>query len=206
MGNRKAAYTTVALAVAQFEEYRQCLLDHVMDSKLFHWDIAIRLLSSKSLSVLVPLETDLAKAVVIPTLLQKSISSDLIVRHGAVVGLAETVLALTNTEWKENDETLRVEIAELVPKIEKLRLYRGRGGEIMRSAVCRLVECISQSKLALTVKQQVKRTLSSPSRTNVLTPLFLFAPNRYGCSTQSMPTCDIPTKTFSALRRMPCLP
>lgn len=144
-----------------------------MDSKLFHWDIAIRLLSSKSLSVLVPLETDLAKAVVIPTLLQKSISSDLIVRHGAVVGLAETVLALTNTEWKENDETLRVEIAELVPKIEKLRLYRGRGGEIMRSAVCRLVECISQSKLALTVKQQVKRTLSSPSRTNVLTPLFL---------------------------------
>lgn len=46
--------------------------------------------------------------------------------------------------------------AELVPTIEKKRLYRGRGGEQMRAAVCRLIECISLAQIPLTVPQQVR--------------------------------------------------
>ncbi|MEM1010258.1 MAG: hypothetical protein AAGJ35_14785 [Myxococcota bacterium] len=46
-------------------------------------------------------------------------------------------------------------LAELVPKIKKLRLYRGWGGEIMRAAVCRYIECITLVGMTLSVKQQV---------------------------------------------------
>lgn len=34
--------------------------------------------------------------------------------------------------------------------MEKARLYRGKGGEIMRAAVCRLVEAIATVRLPLT--------------------------------------------------------
>ena len=47
-------------------------------------------------------------------------------------------------------------LAHLVSEIETARLYRGRGGELMRSAICRFIECLSLARLPLTVKQQVK--------------------------------------------------
>ena len=83
-------------------------------------------------------------------------SSDLF-RHGAVLGLAEIVLALSENGvlsfLPNNIEEL---LTELVPTLERKRLYRGRGGEIMRSAVCRLMKCISMSRIPLSVKGQVR--------------------------------------------------
>jgi hypothetical protein len=89
-----------------------------------------------------------------PNLLAKSTNSELCVRHGAVVGLSEIVLALKK---KLPDDSV-TDLSELVPKLEKLRLYRGRGGEVMRAAVCRYIECLSLADVPLTVKQQVCKT------------------------------------------------
>jgi tubulin-specific chaperone D len=47
-------------------------------------------------------------------------------------------------------------LVALAPAIEKRRLYRGRGGEIMRAAVCRLVECITTSSIPLSTQEQVQ--------------------------------------------------
>ena len=138
--------------MAQFDEYRQPFLEHLHLHKLFHWDPAIRHLSSKSLNVLVPLDRPYTETTIIPFLLGKCTSSELIVRHGALLGLGEAVLALRSS-W---DAAMLSKLAELVPTIEKLRLYRGRGGEIMRAAVCRFIECITLSNMTLSVKQQVR--------------------------------------------------
>ena len=35
---------------------------------------------------------------------------------------------------------LRKSVAMVVPNLESMRLYRGRGGEVMRGAACRLLE------------------------------------------------------------------
>nr|GFA44929.1 tubulin-folding cofactor D [Tanacetum cinerariifolium] len=43
-------------------------------------------------------------------------------------------------------------VAGVVPAIEKARLYRGKGGEIMRAAVSRFIECISTVNITLTEK------------------------------------------------------
>jgi hypothetical protein len=45
-------------------------------------------------------------------------------------------------------------IAGAVPAIEKARLYRGKGGEIMRSAVSRLIEFTAIVRVRLSVKSQ----------------------------------------------------
>lgn len=41
------------------------------------------------------------------------------------------------------------DILDIVNQIEKRRLFRGKGGEVMRIAVCRFIEGISIAKLPL---------------------------------------------------------
>ena len=153
LGNRADTYTKIALHIAQFEEYRSGIISHLYTVKLFHWDPTIRQLSAKSLHGLAYLDTTYMKKNVLPYLVNKCTNQDLCVRHGALLGLSEIILALGQEEYEGE---LQTNITELVATIEKLRLYRGRGGEIMRSAVCRFVECLSEAKLDLTVKNQVR--------------------------------------------------
>lgn len=47
------------------------------------------------------------------------------------------------------DPTLLNEILSIVGNLEKQRLFRGKGGEVMRIATSRLIEAISIAKLPL---------------------------------------------------------
>ena len=153
----------MAFHVARYPEYRYHIIDHLYKTKLQHWDIFIRTLASKSLHGMTSLDPDHMRKSVVPYLAEHSMNENLYVRHGSVLGLAEVVLALKEISddpkgtFDELDNEALDSVVELVTRIEKARLYRGRGGEIMRSAVCRLIECISQARLPLTVKQQVRR-------------------------------------------------
>jgi hypothetical protein len=154
LGNRVEAYTSVAHYIAGFEEYRQPIISHLYEDKLFHWDIGIRCLSSVSLGRLVPLDPIFFIGTVLPSLIKLCTHENLFVRHGAVLGVGEIVLAL-HVEDMLIPENLLVPISQLVSTIEKARLYRGRGGEIMRSATSRFIECIAISHLPMTHKQQL---------------------------------------------------
>lgn len=95
IGNRTAAYTDIAWNVAEFHEYRRPIIQHLYSVKLAHWDIHIRQLASKSLQGLVKLDSPFFCSTVIPYLLAKSLdATNLPVRHGAVLGVAEIVFAL----------------------------------------------------------------------------------------------------------------
>lgn len=59
-------------------------------------------------------------------------------------------------------------VAGVVPAIEKARLYRGKGGEIMRAAVSRFIECISIVNITLTEK--IKRSLLDTLNENLRHP------------------------------------
>jgi hypothetical protein len=52
--------------------------------------------------------------------------------------------------WTEREKA----VAGMVPAIEKARLYRGKGGEIMRSAVSRLIEYTALVEIRLSPKIQ----------------------------------------------------
>jgi len=47
------------------------------------------------------------------------------------------------------DEELKNKILDIIDQLEKKRLYKGKGGEIMRVAGCRLIEAISIAKFSL---------------------------------------------------------
>lgn len=61
---------------------------------------------------------------------------------------------------KALEESTIKEVLEIVSKIEKARLYRGKGGEIMRNGVCRLIECISYAGIKLS-DAQIKRYMET---------------------------------------------
>ena len=96
---------------------------------------------------------------ILTKLYEQSFDNDLVVRHGLVLGVAESIYSLGEMDLVKGVDVLsrdvKSSIAELVPSIEKAHLYRGRGGEIMRSASCRMIECLSLAEVPMTVKQQV---------------------------------------------------
>lgn len=120
----------------------------------------MRKLASQSLARVSKLNPVYCSKEVLPNLLEQSLNDDLVVRHGSLLGAAEMTLAMGELDMVEKSDALSAEIksliAELVPSIEKARLYRGRGGEIMRSASCRMIECISLARIPLIVRQQVR--------------------------------------------------
>ena len=60
------------------------------------------------------------------------------------------------------------EVRNVVPRVEKQRLYRGRGGEAMRGACCRLVQCLAAAahpcsdRLLLRLLQTTDECLKHP--------------------------------------------
>jgi hypothetical protein len=59
-------------------------------------------------------------------------------RHGAMVAVAQLLPALAAGGEKLSSER-QVLVAGVVPAVEQSRLLRGKGGELMREAVCKLV-------------------------------------------------------------------
>jgi hypothetical protein len=159
LGNRVDAFLTLALDIAQFDEYQMPIIHHLADVKLLHWDIEIRSIASKSLASVSKLNPNYIAMHVLPKLIHQCLHDDLVVRHGSLLGVAEIVLAFGEANLVKGDiltSEMLSSVAELVPSIEQARLYRGRGGEIMRNAACRMVECISHAGVPLSVKQQVR--------------------------------------------------
>ena len=213
LGNRNHAYLHVSCFIAQFSEYLNFMINHLIDHKLKHWDIVIRQLAGCALSVLVPFAPDYFIKNVVSGLLNNAYNSNLVVRHGTILGTAETILGLAGKSGENNDpktiekmiykhsgnyyllksqetdetdkvlikdinnrkyfkevyrklqqinhlfmipDEISMAIKEVVPNIEKKRLYRGKGGQIIRIAVCRYLECLSKSKVSLTAFQILK--------------------------------------------------
>ena len=117
---------------------------HLSAVKYTHWDEPIRLLAAQSAARLAPLDSEWAVTEMLPRLIGRTLSLDLKERHGATHMVAEVLLGLT-TELHGGDGAklpleLRKAVAGAVPAIEKARLYRGRGGETLRTATARLLE------------------------------------------------------------------
>jgi hypothetical protein len=151
VGNRTRAYTSIARYIAQFGAYRVSLLDHLAEVKTKHWDRAVRELAARALGELAPLAPAHAWGLA-DSLIPACYASDVAERHGAVLAVAETVLALCRAgHAPPGGDEQAARFRAVVPTIEKKRLYRGKGGEIMRGAACRLVECLALSSAVIPI-------------------------------------------------------
>ena len=143
LGSRTKAYTVVADHICGYDEYRRRMLNHLCDVKLIHWERATRELAARTISIIGRRDPEWIREVALPVLLDRSLSTNLEARHGACVGAAEALLALKNAGEPCVEGELATKVTGLVTAIEKARLYRGKGGEVMRAAVSKYVQCLA---------------------------------------------------------------
>lgn len=148
LSSRVNSYLQVAVSIAQYEGYLYPFVDELLYNKICHWDKSLRELAAEALAPLVKYEPKHFANYVLEKLIPCTLSTDLCMRHGATLAAGEVVLALHQCGYVLSADSQK-RMAGIVPSIEKARLYRGKGGEIMRLAVSRFIECISLSHVTL---------------------------------------------------------
>ncbi|CAI0383425.1 unnamed protein product [Linum tenue] len=156
---------TVACYDREYDGYVYPFAEELLDNKIGHWDKGLRELASEALSALVKYDPRYFEHFVLEKLIPSTLSSDLCLRHGAILAAGEVALALHQCQYTLTTDKQK-QLAGLVSAIEKARLYRGKGGEIMRSAVSRFIECISLSGVAIPnkIRQSLLDTLTENLR------------------------------------------
>ena len=154
VGNRSHCYTALARRVVSLDTALCApFMQHLASVKLRHWDAEVRVLAAKGLATLAGV--DHARGLEYMALLIADVAStNLHRRHGALLGLAEAIVTLAGSGCSASPEFVSA-LLGTVQTVEKARLYRGRGGEMIRCAVCKLIECIAASNISVSTKLQV---------------------------------------------------
>uniref|UniRef100_A0A672ZPH9 Tubulin-specific chaperone D n=2 Tax=Sphaeramia orbicularis TaxID=375764 RepID=A0A672ZPH9_9TELE len=154
VGNLSNCYLNISVYIASFPEYTKAMIDHLVEMKINHWDGVIRELSTKALHNLTPQAPDYMATTVLPRLLPMAVGMDLLGRHGAILACAEITHALYKLGLQTNKTVVDIISSECVDGLKNIhqmlhdrKQYRGFGGELMRPAVCGLIEKLSLSKL-----------------------------------------------------------
>ncbi|CAO3632731.1 unnamed protein product [Cunninghamella blakesleeana] len=150
LGNRNNSFLQVAVDIAKFEEYRYHLIDHLVSITSRHWDKAMRVLASKTLYSLVPLDPIYFIEKVLPVLLPTATSKDMQISHGAMLCISEICLSLWNCRQQNselnslwnNNKTLLNQIEMIIPQLPP-RSLTTFGSEHIREAACQLIACMA---------------------------------------------------------------
>jgi len=151
LGNRSAAYTSIALFIAQFEEYKVHFIDHLASVKTKHWDPLVRQITAQGLAKLTtaPDGAEYVIRAVLPELIGGAVSLDICERHGSVLAIAETLVVLCTELKCTLPKDLQEDIMSLPVRMEEKACFKGKGSAVMRPVLCRLLECIAIAKLPL---------------------------------------------------------
>uniref|UniRef100_A0A8K9Y4K1 Tubulin-specific chaperone D n=1 Tax=Oncorhynchus mykiss TaxID=8022 RepID=A0A8K9Y4K1_ONCMY len=167
VGNLNNCYLSISVYIASFPEYTRPMIDHLVAMKINHWDGVIRQLATKALHNLTPQAPDYMATTVMPQLLPIALGIDLHSRHGAILASAEISHALYKLANQNNrychltsqpaNHTIDcvdglknqyvVRPQQIFVVVVVSCLCRGFGGELMRPAVCSLIENMSLSKM-----------------------------------------------------------
>lgn len=142
VGLRQNAYLNVSDFVAQFDEYKKPLIDHLIERKINHWDTTIRELSAKALHKLTHHAPHYMSSKVLDQLFSKTNAIDINIRHGSVLAIGEIVLALSKIDNKSSNndghkstwlsEDILNKLNELMGNFLQRDLFRGVSGELMK--------------------------------------------------------------------------
>uniref|UniRef100_A0A8K9WZK0 Tubulin-specific chaperone D n=1 Tax=Oncorhynchus mykiss TaxID=8022 RepID=A0A8K9WZK0_ONCMY len=157
VGNLNNCYLSISVYIASFPEYTRPMIDHLVAMKINHWDGVIRQLATKALHNLTPQAPDYMATTVMPQLLPIALGIDLHSRHGAILASAEISHALYKLANQNNrychltsqpvSDQYVVRPQQIFVVVVVSCLCRGFGGELMRPAVCSLIENMSLSKM-----------------------------------------------------------
>jgi tubulin-specific chaperone D len=159
LGSRKQAFLTIGPTIASLPQYLAPLAEHLLENKLCNWDTAVRELAADALAALVHLQPRYFADITMPTVLERALESgSLELRHGALLATAALAPALASAGF-EHGGAAQGALVGVALAVQERQLCRGKGGELVRDALCKLIAAIG--RLQLPVSQEQVRT--SPS-------------------------------------------
>jgi hypothetical protein len=153
LGNRANAYLAVAVAVAQYAEYREHLAAHLLLHKTGHWDAAVRALAAQSLRRLMavaPLRQVLC-ARLVEAVVPGIFADDVLQRHGSCLAAAEMLRGLSDA-GEGVPPRVAAAVLGVFEAADKAQILMGRGGLLVRVGLCRLIESIAHAAVDVPAK------------------------------------------------------
>lgn len=160
LATMRSSYLRVAPLLSDFPSYGGVLLDHLVQRKLSHPELDIRVLASRSMLHIVrriisrgredssrkPYKETILKNLnegILPVLIARCSdkSVDISSQHGALLGVAALVQAMRQHVPADTQKAVR----NIIPIMDKARMYCGRGAEILREAACRIIQTIGKN-------------------------------------------------------------
>ncbi|KAI9208793.1 armadillo-type protein [Polychytrium aggregatum] len=170
LSTRINSYLTVSTSIGQYEEYRYQMIDHLADFSLAHWDQSVRELASKALGAFTALDPDYIIKNCLAPLVSKAHQVDLHNSHGAILAVSEIALAYSKVRSISSDaDWTEAEISQIVtPVIGITERYASTslntfGSDMIRIALCHLVENLAQARWPHTVPQSTSASDSALS-------------------------------------------
>ncbi|EFX75777.1 hypothetical protein DAPPUDRAFT_323024 [Daphnia pulex] len=127
------------LFVAQYEEYRPHLIQHLVDRKVIHWDTALHQMTF--------LDPESMKLILFTQILPRCSNPELYLRHGSILASGKVISALCQVA-KDHQRRLPDELGDAAMEsitqtcidILEERFWRSFGGDQMRIAVCHFIQ------------------------------------------------------------------
>ncbi|RPD62432.1 ARM repeat-containing protein [Lentinus tigrinus ALCF2SS1-7] len=138
VGVRRNSFTVAAPEVAEHEEYRPFLMDHLLTITLRHWDPAMRQIGAQTLRIiceldLVTLGPDAARRAA--TLLTMQDPGDI---QGGLLALTELAVAFRDSPYHEQLEPERREVFAALSRVPLATMESSRQ-DLIAAAACRLI-------------------------------------------------------------------
>lgn len=120
VGNRTTCYLNLSVFVAQFSEYTQPLITHLLEYKFNHWDQEVRELTSQALFNLTAVCPEYMSGTILSLLLKQCLHFDLNTRHGALLSLSQIIHALCEFSREKNKPKSEYFSDELITSLKGL--------------------------------------------------------------------------------------
>ncbi|EFX85430.1 hypothetical protein DAPPUDRAFT_99071 [Daphnia pulex] len=138
----------LSLFVAQYEEYRPHLIQHLVDRKVIHWDTALHQMTF--------LDPESMKLILSTQILPRCTNPELYLRHGSILASGKVISALCQVT-KDHQRRLPDELGDAAMEyitqtcidILEERFWRSFGGDPMRIAVCHFIQDLSSGGFTL---------------------------------------------------------
>lgn len=150
VGMRTNSYLLISDFIAKHQEYTIPLIDHLVELKTGHWDIAIRELTAKALSNLTHHNPKFMATSILSRLFDKTESIDVNLRHGSILAIGEIILALTELDKSLISSDVLNRLNGLITKFQAREQFRGMSGELMKMASLDLIRNCSVAKVSIT--------------------------------------------------------
>ncbi|XP_055382719.1 tubulin-specific chaperone D [Condylostylus longicornis] len=155
VGMRSNCFLKISCYIAQFEEYKKPLIDHLIERKICHWDAVVRDLTAKALHKLTWSAPEYIANEILPKLFAKTTSVDVTVRHGSVLAIGEITLALKLIEDENKGKSLSRllsnqvvnDLNEIISRFLEKDSFRGVSGEIMKECCTSFINNCSKAKI-----------------------------------------------------------